>query len=51
MGVICKPHLGMGMVMVVQVGAGEIADDFLDVKMPKRAKAKFEEAIAERPQS
>ncbi|WP_299793948.1 pseudoazurin [uncultured Marivita sp.] len=50
-GVICKPHLGMGMVMVIQVGDAEIAEDFLDVKMPKRAEAKFEEAIAERPQS
>ncbi|WP_425040679.1 pseudoazurin [Primorskyibacter sp. S187A] len=50
-GVICKPHLGMGMVMVIHVGDGEIAEDFLDVRMPKRAKAKFEDAIAERPQS
>ncbi len=45
-GVKCKPHLGMGMVMVIQVGAGDMPDGFLDAKMPKKAKKAFEDIIA-----
>lgn len=45
-GVKCKPHLGMGMVMVIQVGNAEMQDGFLDTKMPKRAKTAFEEIVA-----
>ncbi len=45
-GVICKPHLGMGMVMVIKVGNAEMQDGFLDAKMPKRAKSAFEEIVA-----
>lgn len=46
-GVKCKPHLGMGMVMVIQVGGAEMPEGFLDAKMPKRAKKAFEEILAE----
>ncbi|MFY2825596.1 pseudoazurin [Ruegeria sp. MALMAid1280] len=45
-GVKCKPHLGMGMVMVIQVGAGDMPDGFLDAKMPKKAKKAFEDIVA-----
>ncbi|MEM9577802.1 MAG: pseudoazurin [Pseudomonadota bacterium] len=45
-GVKCKPHLGMGMVMVIKVGNAEMQEGFLDAKMPKRAKAAFEEIVA-----
>ncbi|MEM9579384.1 MAG: pseudoazurin [Pseudomonadota bacterium] len=45
-GVKCKPHLGMGMVMVIRVGDSEIPEDFLDTKMPKRAKKAFESIVA-----
>ncbi len=41
-GIKCKPHLGMGMVMVVQVGDAAVPEDFLDGRMPERAKKKFE---------
>lgn len=50
-GVKCKPHLGMGMVMVIQVGGAEMPADFLDAKMPKGAKKAFEEILAEGPAS
>ncbi|MCX7567874.1 pseudoazurin [Sulfitobacter sp. F26169L] len=46
-GVICKPHLAMGMVMVIQVGDAEAPEGFLDAKMPKKAKSTFEEILAE----
>lgn len=46
-GVKCKPHLGMGMVMVIQVGDVEMPDQFLKAKMPKKAKTAFEDIIAE----
>ncbi|UWQ86011.1 pseudoazurin [Leisingera caerulea] len=46
-GVKCKPHLGMGMVMVIQVGDSDMPDGFLDAKMPKKAKTAFEEIVAE----
>lgn len=46
-GVKCKPHWGMGMVMVIAVGDVEVdADSFLAGKMPKKAKAKFEESLS-----
>lgn len=47
MGVECKPHRGMGMVMVIQVDDAPVPDDFLDVKLPKRAKKAFEEILSE----
>lgn len=45
-GVKCAPHLGMGMVMVINVGDAGMQDGFLDAKMPKRAKSAFEEIVA-----
>ncbi|WP_203228003.1 pseudoazurin [Roseovarius dicentrarchi] len=47
LGVKCTPHTGMGMVMVVQVGDAPVPDDFMDAKMPRKAKEAFEEILAE----
>lgn len=47
LGVNCKPHFGMGMVMVVQTGDAEVPEGFLDTKMPKRAKQMYEEILSE----
>lgn len=46
-GVKCKPHWGMGMVMVIAVG-DDVADvdSFLAGKLPKKAKARFEESLS-----
>jgi pseudoazurin len=46
-GVRCKPHFGMGMVMLVEVGKGANADAAKGAKMPPKAKQKFEELFAE----
>lgn len=47
-GVKCKPHFAMGMVMVIAVGDDTAApDDFLEGRMPKKAKERFEEAISD----
>lgn len=46
-GVECKPHAAMGMVMVIQVGGADAPDGFLDAKMPRKAKEAFEEILAE----
>lgn len=46
-GVKCTPHFGMGMVMVVAVGDEEAPDDdFLEGRMPKKAKEGFEDALS-----
>jgi pseudoazurin len=46
-GVKCKPHWGMGMVMVIAVGDDAFdVDSFLEGKMPKKAKARFEESLS-----
>ena len=46
-GVKCKPHWGMGMVMVIAVGdEAADTDSFLAGKMPKKAKARFEESLS-----
>lgn len=46
-GVKCKPHWGMGMVMVIAVGDDTAdADSFLAGKMPKKAKTQFEESLS-----
>ncbi|KAJ29135.1 MAG: pseudoazurin [Sulfitobacter litoralis] len=46
-GVKCKPHWGMGMVMVIAVGdEAADADSFLAGKMPKMAKTRFEESLS-----
>ena len=45
--VMCKPHYAMGMVMTVSVGDVAAApDDFLDRRIPKRAKERFEVQLA-----
>ncbi|MFL4471287.1 pseudoazurin [Tateyamaria armeniaca] len=41
-GVICKPHFAMGMVMTIAVGDVQAPDDFLEGRVPKRAKERFE---------
>ncbi len=46
-GVKCKPHFAMGMVMVIQVGAAETPEEFLEVRMPSRTKGAFEDILAE----
>lgn len=46
-GVKCKPHFAMGMVMVIAVGDVEVApDDFLEGRMPRRTKQRFEEQLS-----
>lgn len=46
-GVQCKPHFAMGMVMVVAVGDEATApDSFLEGRLPKKAKERFEEALS-----
>lgn len=46
-GVRCKPHFGMGMVMLVEIGKGANADAAKAAKMPPKAKQKFDELFAE----
>ena len=41
-GVICKPHFAMGMVMTIAVGDVAMPDDFLEGRVPRRAKERFE---------
>ncbi|MGJ8626353.1 MAG: pseudoazurin [Sulfitobacter sp.] len=46
-GVKCKPHFAMGMVMVIAVGDVAAApESFLEGRMPKKAKVRFEEALS-----
>ena len=46
-GVKCKPHFGLGMVMVIAVGdEADAPDNFLEGRMPRKAKASFEEALS-----
>ena len=46
-GVKCKPHFAMGMVMVIAVGDEAAAPDaFLEGRLPKKAKQRFEEALS-----
>lgn len=46
-GVQCKPHFAMGMVMTVAVGdIAEMPDDYLEGRIPRGAKARFEEQLA-----
>ena len=44
-GIKCSPHLGMGMVMVVKVGAAELPAAFVAEALPARAKARFGEIL------
>ena len=46
-GVMCKPHFAMGMVMIIQVGADSASpDDFLEGRLPPRAKGRLEEQLS-----
>lgn len=41
-GVICKPHYAMGMVMTIAVGEVDADDSFLEGRVPRKAKERFE---------
>lgn len=45
-GIKCTPHYGMGMVMVVQVGAGTNLEEAKSVKHPGKAGARMEAALS-----
>lgn len=46
-GVMCKPHYAMGMVMTIAVGDDvEVPEDFLEGRIPRTAKARFEEQLS-----
>jgi pseudoazurin len=43
-GIRCKPHYAMGMVMTIAVGdVAEIPDGYMEGRIPRGAKARFEE--------
>lgn len=44
--VLCKPHYAMGMVMTIAVGHVDVPDSFLEGRVPKKAKARFEEQLS-----
>jgi len=44
--VLCKPHYAMGMVMTIAVGDVDAPDSFLEGRVPKKAKARFEEQLS-----
>ena len=44
--VLCKPHYAMGMVMTIAVGDVDAPDSFLECRVPKKAKARFEEQLS-----
>ncbi|WP_099824482.1 pseudoazurin [Oceaniglobus indicus] len=46
-GVKCKPHQGMGMVMAIQVGDAPMPDGFLDAKLPGKAKKTMKTIVEE----
>lgn len=45
-GVICKPHFAMGMVMTIAVGDVQAPEGFLEGRVPRKAKERFEEQLA-----
>lgn len=46
-GVKCNPHFGLGMVMIIAVGDDAVpAESFMEGRMPRKAKARFEELVA-----
>lgn len=45
-GVRCKPHFAMGMVMAIAVGDAKAPEDFLEGRLPKKAKERLEAALA-----
>lgn len=44
-GVICKPHYAMGMVMTIAVGDVEAPGDFLEGRVPRKAREHFQEQL------
>lgn len=48
-GVKCTPHYGMGMVMLISVGAPTNLEEAKAVKHPGKAKTRFEEIFAALP--
>ncbi|MFA8386351.1 MAG: pseudoazurin [Pelagibaca sp.] len=44
--VICKPHYAMGMVMTIAVGDTAVPADFLEGRIPRKAKERFEAQLA-----
>lgn len=45
-GIKCKPHFAMGMVMTIAVGAvTDVPDTFLEGRLSRNAKARFEEQL------
>ncbi len=40
--VMCKPHYAMGMVMTIAVGDVDTPDGFLEGRVPKKAKERFQ---------
>jgi len=46
-GIRCKPHYAMGMVVTIAVGdVAEVPDTFLEGRIPRGAKARFEEQLS-----
>jgi pseudoazurin len=45
-GVICKPHFAMGMVMTIAVGDVAITEGYLEGRIPRKAKERFEAQLA-----
>ncbi|SDI38196.1 pseudoazurin [Lutimaribacter saemankumensis] len=44
--VICKPHFAMGMVMTIAVGDVDAPEGFLEGRLPKKAKDRFEDQLS-----
>ncbi|MFB9791328.1 pseudoazurin [Shinella granuli] len=45
-GIKCSPHFGMGMVMLVKVGAAELTEAIRKVEVPARARPRFDDIFA-----
>ncbi|MEO1140519.1 MAG: pseudoazurin [Pseudomonadota bacterium] len=45
-GVICKPHFAMGMVMTIAVGDVDVPEGYLEGRIPRKAKERFEAQLA-----
>ncbi|MFX0542230.1 pseudoazurin [Roseovarius sp. S4756] len=41
-GIMCKPHYSMGMVMTIAVGDVDAPAEFLEGRVPRKAKKRFE---------
>lgn len=44
-GVLCKPHYAMGMVMTIAVGDVDVPETFLEGRVPRKAKLRFQEQL------